>query len=129
RFNLLMLGGFSVIALLLAAVGIYGLVSFSVEQRVAELGIRRALGGRSADLLAMVLREGATLAATGVALGVVGSLLLTRVLRGMLYGVEPTDPATFGALALAVMAVTLLAVLLPALRAVHVDPMRALRSE
>jgi predicted lysophospholipase L1 biosynthesis ABC-type transport system permease subunit len=129
RFNLLLLGAFALVALLLAAVGIYGLVSYSVEQRVAELGIRKALGGRSADLVGMVLREGAGLAVAGVLLGVVGALLLTRFLDGMLFGVEPTDPGTFLLLSGAVLAVAVAAALLPALRAARLDPATALRRD
>jgi putative ABC transport system permease protein len=129
RFNLYLLSAFAGVALVLAAVGIYGLVSFSVEQRVGELGVRRALGGRSEDILAMVLREGARLAGTGVVLGLAAAALLTRFLQGMLFGVEPTDPITFAVLAVAVLGVATLAALLPAVRAVRVDPMVALRSE
>lgn len=129
RFNLLLLGGFALVALLLAAAGIYGLVSYSVEQRVAELGIRKALGGRATDIVGMVLREGAALALAGVALGVVGALFLSRFLEGMLFGVEPTDPATFALLSTAVLAVAGLAALVPALRAARLDPMVALREE
>jgi putative ABC transport system permease protein len=129
RFNLYLLSAFAVVAILLAAVGIYGLISFSMEQRVGELGLRRALGGRSGDILAMVLREGATLASAGVVLGVAAAVLLTRFLRGMLFGVEPTDPATFASLAVVVLAVAALAALVPAVRAVRVDPMVALRNE
>lgn len=129
RFNLLLLGGFAVVALLLAAVGIYGLASYSVEQRVGELGIRKALGGGTGDIVGMVVREGAALAGAGVALGVVGALALGRFLESMLFGVEPTDAATFAFLSLAVLAVSGLAVLLPALRAARLDPMVALREE
>lgn len=128
-FNLVLLGAFAAIALLLALVGIYGLISFSVEQRIAELGLRRALGGRSGDLVAMVLRQAAGLAATGTGLGIAGALVMGRFLREMLFGVEPTDPWTFAALTLAVLAAASLAALPPALRATRVDPMVALRSE
>ncbi|GMV06418.1 MAG: hypothetical protein AMXMBFR53_26940 [Gemmatimonadota bacterium] len=129
RFNLVLLSSFAAVALLLAAVGIYGLISFSVEQRVGELGVRRALGGRSGDILAMVLREGAALALAGIVLGLAGAALLTRFLQGMLFGVEPTDPRTFAGLAVAVLGVAALAALLPAVRAVRVDPAVALRSD
>ncbi len=129
RFNLLLLSAFATVSLVLAAVGIYGLVSFSVERRVAELGIRRALGGGSAALMGMVIREGATLAGIGVALGVVIALGLSRFIRGMLYGVEPTDPLTVGALAASMLAVAMAASLVPALRAMRVDPVRVLRGE
>jgi putative ABC transport system permease protein len=129
RFNLLLLGGFAVVALLLAAVGIYGLVSYSVEQRVAELGVRKALGGRATDIVTMVLREGLGLAAAGVALGILGALVLTRFLEGMLFGVEPTDPAIFVLLSATVLAVAALAALVPALRAARLDAVSALRRE
>lgn len=129
RFNLFLLGSFAVLSLVLAGVGIYGLISFSVEQRIGELGIRRALGGRSADLLRMVVGEGARLAALGIGIGVVGAVLLTRFLRGMLFGVEPTDPLTFGALALTVLAVAAMAAFVPGVRAMRVDPVLALRNE
>lgn len=129
RFNLYLLSAFAAVALLLAAVGLYGLISFSVEERVGELGIRRALGGRSGDILGMVLREGAALALVGIGLGLVAAVVLTRFLQGMLFGVEPADPATFAALALTVLVVASVAALLPALRAVRVDPMTALRIE
>ncbi len=129
RFNLVLLGSFAVIALLLVAVGIYGLVSFSVEIRTAEMGIRRALGGPSATILGMVLGEGARLAAGGIVIGVVGALFLTRFLRGMLFGIEPTDPITFVALATVLILVSALATLVPAVRAIRADPVEALRSE
>ena len=127
QFNVVLLSSFALIALMLSAVGIYGLVSFSMAQRVGELGIRRALGGQTPDVLGMVLREGARLAGAGVVLGVVGALVLTRFLGGMLFGVEPTDWPTFGLLALAVLMVSSLATLVPAIRATRVDPMEALR--
>lgn len=129
RFNLYLLSGFAVVALLLAAVGIYGLVSFSIEQRTGELGIRRALGGRPGDILGLVLRQGAGLAGAGIVLGIAVAMLLTRFLQGMLFAVEPTDPLVFGLLAAAVLVVALAAVLVPARRAVRVDPMVALRNE
>ena len=127
QFNLVLLSSFAIIALMLSAVGIYGLISFSMEQRIGELGIRRALGGQTSDVLRMVLKEGATLAGAGVVLGIAGALVLTRFLGGMLFGVEPTDWPTFGLLDLAVLAVSSLATLIPAIRATRVDPMEALR--
>ena len=128
-FNLLLLGSFAVVALLLAGIGIYGLISFSVEQRIGEFGIRRALGGRSGSIVGMVLEQGARLAGAGVALGILGALILTRFIQGMLFGVEPTDPLTIGLLAAAVLAVAGLSALLPAVRAVRADPAEALRGE
>ena len=127
RFNVVLLSSFAMIAVLLSAIGMYGLISFSMEQRVGELGIRRALGGQTPDVLRMVLKEGATLAGAGVVLGIVGAWVLTRFLAGMLFGVEPTDWPTFGLLALAVLMISSLATLVPAIRATRVDPMEALR--
>ncbi len=129
RFSLFLLTSFSVIALLLAAVGIYGLISFSVERRTGELGVRRALGGQSRDLLAMVVLEGAKLGGAGVAIGLAGAFYLSRFMRGMLFEIEPNDPLTFAALAVAVLLIVLLATVVPALRAMRVDPAVALRSE
>jgi putative ABC transport system permease protein len=129
RFNLTLLGAFAVIAVILALVGIYGLISYSVEQRMGELGVRRALGGRTGDILGMIVREGALLGAAGVALGIAGALMLTRLLQGMLFGVDPVDPVTFALLSIIVLAVTAGAALVPALRAVRVNPVTALRTE
>lgn len=126
EFSLVLLGAFSLLALCLAAVGIYGVVSYSVEQRVAELGIRKALGGQNSVILAMVFREGAVLAGTGAGIGVVGSLALTPVIRTMLFGVTPTDPLTFLAISGAILAVATLATLRPAIRALRLDPREAL---
>lgn len=129
RFNLLMLGSFAGLALLLAGIGIYGLISFSVEQRVGEMGIRRALGGRAGSIVGLVLREALSLAGAGVLLGAAGALMLSRLIAGMLYGVEPTDPATFVGLALAVLVVAVVAAAVPAVRALRIDPVVALRAE
>lgn len=129
RFNLALLGSFALLALSLAAIGVYGLMSFSVEQRVSELGIRRALGGESRDLLHMVLRRGATLAFLGIAVGLVGSIATTRLIGGMLYEVGPFDPLTFAALSTTVLVVAVLAAWIPARRATRVDPMVALRAD
>ena len=129
RFNTALLVAFAALALSLTAIGVYGLMSFSVEQRVNELGIRRALGGNASDIMALVLRRGLTLALSGAALGLMGSVVLTRLLRGMLFDVDPFDPLTFGALSVFVVAVAMLAAFLPARRATRVDPMVALRAE
>lgn len=129
RFNLVLLASFALIALLLVAVGIYGLVSFSVEVRTAEMGIRRALGGPTRTILSMVLGEGTRLAFIGVVIGVIGAFALTRFLQGMLFGIEPTDPLTFVVLSALLVVVAGLATLVPALRAVRADPVEALRSE
>ena len=129
RFNLALLAAFALLAILLAAIGVYGLMSFSVEQRVAELGIRQALGGDSGDLLKMVLRKGALLGVVGVAVGLVGSLATTRLLQSMLFEVRPFDPLTFAALSLVVLGVAVLAAFVPARKATRVDPMVALRTD
>ncbi|NNF27445.1 MAG: ABC transporter permease [Gemmatimonadetes bacterium] len=129
RFNLALMTAFSGLAILLAAIGVYGLMSFSVEQRVGELGLRRALGGESKDLLRMVLGKGAVLAAMGIGIGLVGAIATTRLLQGMLYEVGPFDPGTFAALSITVLLVTVVAAYIPARRATRVDPMVALRTE
>jgi len=123
------MGSLAVIALILSGIGIYGLLSFSVEQRVAEMGIRRALGGGARSILGMVLGEGTKLAAVGLALGLIVSYPLTRFIQGMLHGVEPADPVVLLGLVATVMVVASLAALVPALRAVRADPMRVLRTE
>jgi putative ABC transport system permease protein len=128
-FNLLLMGSLAVIALALAGIGIYGLLSLSVEQRVAEMGIRRALGSGAGSILRMVLVEGVRLAALGLIVGLVVAYPMTRFIRGMLHGVEATDPVVLAGLVVLVMIVASLATLVPALRAVRADPMGVLRTE
>jgi putative ABC transport system permease protein len=129
RLNASLLGVFALSALLLAAIGIYGLMAYAVTQRKREMGIRMALGARPRDVLSLVVRQGMTLAGLGIALGIVGALAATQLLASMLYGVAPTDPVTFTGVAALLAAVALLACWLPARRAARVDPNVALRAE
>jgi putative ABC transport system permease protein len=129
RFQLVLLLVFAGIAVLLATIGVYGVVSYSVTQRTQEIGIRVALGARSMDVSGMVLREGLLLGGLGVALGLAAAVAATRLLSSLLFQVTPTDPVTLGAVAGLLLAVTLAATLLPARRATKVDPMVALHYE
>ena len=129
RFTSQLATAFAVVALLLGALGIHGVLSYVVAQRVGELGVRLALGARPAALLKLVVGQGMWLACFGVALGVVAALAGARVLRGLLFGVGPSDPASFG-IAIAVLgAAAFLACYGPARRAARIDPMTALRAE
>ncbi|MBS1786888.1 MAG: ABC transporter permease [Acidobacteria bacterium] len=129
RFNMLLVGLFAGLGLLLASVGIYGVVSYSVAQRTNELGIRIALGASSADIIKLILRYGLALALAGVALGAAASYGLTRLMKSFLFGVSPNDPITFTAVALLLTVIALLACWIPARRATKVDPLKALRHE
>jgi len=124
------LGGFfSVFALGLACLGLYGVLSFAVVQRTREIGLRVALGAQQGNVLSLVIGKGLRLALTGAAIGLVGGLAVTRLVASLLYGVEATDPLTYGSVVMLLVIVALLACWLPARRAARVDPMVALRNE
>jgi putative ABC transport system permease protein len=129
RFLTLLLTLFSTVALALAAVGIYGVMAYSVEQRTSEFGVRMAIGAQRGDVLGMVLRQGILLGLIGAAAGAAGAFGLTRLMRGLLFGVETFDPLTFAVMALLLVAVTTAACFVPARRATKVDPVIALRYE
>jgi putative ABC transport system permease protein len=127
RTVLLLLAAFAALAVLLAAMGVYGVISYSVAQRTQEIGVRMALGASSADLVRMVVRQALALALAGIALGAAGAAALSRYLTTLVYGVKPADPGTFAAVALLLMAVAIAASYLPARAATRVSPMTALR--
>jgi len=129
RFTMTLLGVFAMLALLLASIGIYGVLSYMVGQRSKEIGVRMALGAQKFDVLRMVLKDGARMTLFGIGLGLVGALALTRLMRTMLYGIRPTDPLTFISVAALLAAIAMLACYVPARRAMKVDPMEALRHQ
>jgi ABC-type antimicrobial peptide transport system permease subunit len=129
RFNTLLLGAFGLVALLLSAVGLYGVMAHAVTERTRELGIRIAVGAAPSQVRALVLRQGLAMAAWGAAIGAGAAVAAGRALRGSLYGVGPTDAATFVAVPVVLLAVCAIACELPARRATRVDPAVALRAE
>src|SRR5204862_5088425 len=129
RFNSILLGIFSVVALVMAAVGIYGVMSYSVLQRTHEIGVRMALGAQRADVLKLILRQGVLLAITGVGVGLAGSFGLTRVISTLLFDVAATDKMTFATVSIGLFAITFVASYIPAWRATRVNPLVALRYE
>jgi ABC-type antimicrobial peptide transport system permease subunit len=129
RFSMMLLAVFAVVALALATIGIYGVMAYLVNQGTREIGIRIALGATQRNILSLVVQQGMALALAGVAIGLIGAFLLTRLIRSLLFGVAATDPVTFVGIALLLGLVALLASYLPARRAARVDPLVALRYE
>src|SRR6266404_27374 len=129
RFSMEMVALFALTALLLAGLGIYGVISYMVSERTHEIGIRIALGADRRSILRMVLRQGLGLAIIGAAVGLVGALVVSHFMAGLLFGVRPTDPLTFACVALLLIGVAVLACYIPARRAIRVDPLVALRHE
>jgi putative ABC transport system permease protein len=129
RFNLFLLVSFAVLALVLAGIGVYGSINYSTRQRTHEIGLRMALGAQSGDVLRMIVGHGLMLALTGIAIGLIASFALTRLMKGLLFGISATDPITFAGISLLLTLIGLLASWIPARRATKVDPLVALRYE
>ena len=129
RFSTTMLGGFALFALILAAVGVYGVMSYLVSQSARDIGVRIALGAQPGNIIGMVVRQGMELAVTGIGAGLIGSILLTRVMSSLLFGISATDGLTFSAVAIGLAAIAALATYIPARRATKIDPIVALRDE
>ena len=129
RFNMMVLGGFAGLALLLASLGLYGVLAYLVTLRTRELGIRVALGAGSSDVLRLVVGQGLRMTGLGIGIGLAGALLLTRLMQSLVFGISTSDPATFAAVGVTLALGALLASYVPARRATKVDPMQALRTE
>ena len=129
RFNLLLLGGFAALALLLAGVGVYGVISYVVTQRTHEIGVRMALGAQSADVIRLFIKQGMAVVLLGVGLGLLGAFALTRIMKSLLFDVSANDPLTFACVALLLSLIALAACYLPARRAARIDPLASLRHE
>jgi putative ABC transport system permease protein len=129
RVYLLLLTGFAALALLLAGVGVYGVISYVVTERTHEVGVRMALGAQARDVLRMIVWRGMSLTLIGVAIGLAMSLALTRVIKSLLFNVSATDPATFALVALLLVVIAMIASYVPARRATKVDPTQSLRNE
>jgi ABC-type antimicrobial peptide transport system permease subunit len=129
RFNTMLLAAFAVLALVLAAVGLYGLMAYTVLQRTREIGIRLAIGATPADVLGLVVGQAARIAAAGVTIGLAGALGLTRIMRTLLFGISPLDAPTFAMAAVLLFGIAALASYLPARRAAHIDPQSAIRAD
>jgi len=128
-FTLIMVGAAAGVALLLGAIGIYGVISYMVSLRTREIGVRIALGAQREQVRGMVVRQGLVLAVIGVGIGLAGALALSRLISSLLYGVAPHDPVTFGAVTVTLLAVAAVASWLPAMRAARIDPIEALRAD
>jgi putative ABC transport system permease protein len=129
RFSMLIVGGFGALAMVLACVGLYGAVSYSVTSRTQEIGVRLALGAPRRRVFALVLSQCVRLTSLGIAIGIAMALVVLKAMTGFLYGIEATDPASFASLSVLLLAVAMLACYVPARRAARVDPIVAMRAE
>jgi putative ABC transport system permease protein len=129
RFRAMLVGAFAAAALLLAAVGLYGLISYTVAQRAAEISVRLALGATPSQIVRLIVGQGLRLSIAGVIIGLVGALGVARLLQGLLFSISATEPMVYASLAVALLAIAMLASYVPARRAMRIDPIRALRAE